>query len=198
MGYFLFILLGLLIKCVLKDEETEKEDLWDFLAKNQNLYIRVASSIVGAYEDGRDVVANVMQKIAIRYHLVYSLYNELYNFRMGYVYSMVVNEAYDLLRKRECEPEFLGLEILGDVAGVFTVEDVVIGKDQTLLIWETMAMLPLNDQIIISMFMNEKMTLERAAKYYGVDTRTVKRRLKNARDHMRILLKERHILTKYI
>ena len=97
----LWIILFWILVRVIEDER--KKSVLDYFIENQNRYIRYAATITKSYTEAKEVIAEVMFKLAFPTDAVYRMYSELYKMNDYWIYKMIFWTAISHIRKRKEE-----------------------------------------------------------------------------------------------
>lgn len=186
----LWIILFWILVRVIEDER--KKSVLDYFIENQNRYIRYAATITKSYTEAKEVVAEVMFKLAFPTDAVYRMYSELYKVNDYWIYKMIFWTAISHMRKRK--EETLEEKEWEVIASTFDLEESVVAADQVRLILDAMKMLPLKERLVIDLFWNGERTIAEGAAMMGYSPKAMKRRLDNARAMLRKVLEEEHII----
>lgn len=155
-----------------------KEQVTDYILDNQQKFYRIAYCYVKDRDKALDIVQNMTCKVFEKQH---TLKNK--NAIKTWVYRILINECLDTVRKekRECpmEQEKLPQEIY--IERAYEKEDTIS---------KCMEQLPENIRIILQLRYYEELSLKEIAAITDTNLNTVKTRLYNGLEKLKVLLKE--------
>ena len=175
---------NLTVKRAAKGDQAAFEQL---LETYKNRIYTLIYRLVGNEQDAFDVAQKTWMKV----------YRNLPHFQgrsqfATWIYRIAVNASMDFLRRKQ--GNLIPLDEIGEREGKEKTEDLVLsletqGEIQTLIL-----QLPRNYKEVLILRDMEGFSYEEIADYLGIAAGTVKSRLSRARERLRILLIENHVI----
>jgi RNA polymerase sigma-70 factor (ECF subfamily) len=171
-------------KLVQRYRAGDREAFTELVIRYQRPIYNAAFWILRSAEDARDIAQGVFLKVAERL----DEYDSQHRF-FSWIYRIAVNESLNLLRRNGHE-EWLDEDI--EIAGPDTAnpESIASDAERSRIIQRALMSLSVNDRTVLTLRHFSECSYDEIAAILGLDTKTVKSRLFEARHRLRETLKD--------